>query len=81
MSGPTETVDIEKTARTTKVEEHANTEGSYYQGLLGGTAKKNFFKPLDSEFMHAVHQDAESVVYTPEEEVSLLASCISYQCS
>jgi hypothetical protein len=76
-----DTTDIEKTARTIKVEEQSNAEGSFHQGLLGGKANTSLFKPLDGAFMDAVHRDAESVVYTPEEEVCSLSILPSSSCS
>lgn len=46
------------------------TEGTHHQLALGGQAKrKHIFSSLDSVYAAAVHEDAETVEYTPEEEV------------
>ncbi|KAJ7057141.1 MFS general substrate transporter [Mycena amicta] len=46
-----------------------NKEGTYYQSLLGPTAKRaHFFSPLDQNYADACHRDAETVEYTEEEE-------------
>lgn len=50
--------------------ENSNTEGTLHQSQLGAKVKrKGFFSPLDFSFADAVHQDAETVVYTEAEEV------------
>ena len=46
------------------------TEGTLHQLALGDQAKrKHFFSPLNPVYAEAVHKDAETVVYTSEEEV------------
>jgi hypothetical protein len=52
------------------IEVDPSTEGTLHQLALGDQAKrKHFFSPLDPVYAEAVHKDAETVVYTPEEEV------------
>ena len=49
---------------------HTNSEGTAYQALQGPKPhRKHFFSPLDQAYADAVHRDAETVVYTAEEEV------------
>ncbi len=49
---------------------HTNREGTAYQALQGPKPnRKHFFSPLDQAYADAVHRDAETVVYTAEEEV------------
>lgn len=50
--------------------EHSNTEGTQNQAALGPKPRrKHFFSPLDPAYADAVHRDAESVEFSPEEEV------------
>ncbi len=47
-----------------------NREGTAHQSALGPKPKrKHFFSPLDSTYADAVNLDAESVEFTPEEDV------------
>lgn len=56
--------DVEKTSA-----EEFNTEGTVHQSRLGPKPnRKHFFSPLDSNYAEAVHKDASTVVFTPEEE-------------
>lgn len=49
-----------------------NVDGTMHQNALGPKpARKHFFSPLDSTYADAVHRDAETVDFTPEEDVSL----------
>ncbi|CAA7268786.1 unnamed protein product [Cyclocybe aegerita] len=51
------------------VSEHSNKDGTIHQAELGLRAhRKHFFAPFDPAYAAAVHRDAESVEYTPEEE-------------
>ena len=44
--------------------------GTLHQNAIGHKARKRFFfSPLDPASAEAVHKDAETVQYTPEEEV------------
>ena len=44
--------------------------GTLHQNAIGHRARKRFFfSPLDPASAEAVHKDAETVQYTPEEEV------------
>lgn len=55
------------------------TEGTLHQLALGDQAKrKHFFSPLNPVYAEAVHKDAETVVYTSEEEVWYYVSFIFY---
>lgn len=58
-------------AEDSQLKRGRETEGTSYQEALGTKAqRKHFFSPLDSSRAEAVHRDAETVQYTPEEEVS-----------
>ncbi|KAF9450793.1 MFS general substrate transporter [Macrolepiota fuliginosa MF-IS2] len=49
--------------------EQQEVEGTLHQKQLGSRSRrKHFFSPLDPAWAEAVHQDAELVQYTPEEE-------------
>ncbi|PPQ75407.1 hypothetical protein CVT24_012969 [Panaeolus cyanescens] len=51
------------------VSEHSNTEGTRNQAALGPKPqRKHFFSPLDPAYADAVHRDAETVEYSPDEE-------------
>ncbi|EKM78465.1 hypothetical protein AGABI1DRAFT_129571 [Agaricus bisporus var. burnettii JB137-S8] len=56
-------VDVSKTAR----DEQAS-DGTLHQSGLGPPQRRHFFSPLDPTWAEAVHRDAETVQYTPEEE-------------
>ncbi|KAF5348886.1 hypothetical protein D9756_009799 [Leucocoprinus leucothites] len=44
-------------------------DGTLHQNAIGSKVKrKHFFSPLDPAWAEAVHKDAETVQYTPEEE-------------
>lgn len=49
-----------------------NEEGTYHQAQMSfKPSRKHFFSPLDSSYADAVHRDAETVQFTPQEEVIL----------
>lgn len=49
-----------------------NTEGTFHQAQLSfKPTRKHFFSPLDPSYADAVHRDAATVQFTPEEEVFL----------
>ncbi|CCM05612.1 uncharacterized protein FIBRA_07841 [Fibroporia radiculosa] len=50
-------------------EMNPNADGTFYQSQIGERPSKgHFFSPLDAQLAEAVHNDADSVVYTEEEE-------------
>ncbi len=70
-------LDLAKTVSTEEDRENFHNDnaaqGTHYQQVLGGRAKrKHFFASLDQAFSEAVHKDAGTVEYTPEEEVGFL---------
>lgn len=47
-----------------------NHDGTFHQSKLGPKAtRKHFFSPLDLHYANAVHQDAETVTFTEDEDV------------
>lgn len=67
----TTSVDGNLTEESQIKQEQQQAEGTSYQEALGPKAhRKHFFSPLDPAWAEAVHRDAETVQYTPEEEVS-----------
>ncbi|KAF9051499.1 MFS general substrate transporter [Panaeolus papilionaceus] len=48
--------------------EHSNIEGTHNQAALGPKPRRKHFSPLDPAYADAVHRDAESVEFSPEEE-------------
>lgn len=67
-SSPTHSVDVDEVEKISP--SHTNREGTVHQLALGPKPKrKHFFSALDSSYADAVHQDAESVHFTTEEEV------------
>ncbi|EED84141.1 predicted protein [Postia placenta Mad-698-R] len=70
-SSPSPPVNVQKDVEECRVED-LNTQGTLYQLKLGGKAqKRHFFSPLEQDVADAVHKDAETVVYSQEEEVSM----------
>ncbi|KAF5325017.1 hypothetical protein D9619_009573 [Psilocybe cf. subviscida] len=66
-SSPTHSVDVDEVEKISP--SHTNREGTVHQLALGPKPKrKHFFSALDPSYADAVHQDAESVHFTPEEE-------------
>lgn len=65
--------DAEKTAVVDEaqiIEDIQRVEGTYCQSQLGDKPpRKHFFSPLDPSYSEAVHGDAETVRFSPEEEV------------
>ncbi|KAL0581030.1 hypothetical protein V5O48_001024 [Marasmius crinis-equi] len=60
--------DIEKSSNASANKPHT-TEGSAHQDSLGPKAKRrHFFSPLDRAYADAVHEDAKTVEFTPEED-------------
>jgi hypothetical protein len=56
-------------AQLTRSKQEAEN-GTLYQNVIGTKApRKHFFSPLDPTLADAVHQDAETVQYSPEDEV------------
>lgn len=67
-SSPSPPVNVQKDVEECRVED-PNTQGTLYQLKLGGKAqKRHFFSPLEQDVADAVHKDAETVVYSQEEE-------------
>lgn len=61
-----EDADVEKPIEAASF----NKEGILHQGKLGPKpSRKHFFSSLDPAYAAAVHQDAEEVEYSEEEEV------------
>lgn len=65
--------DAEKTTVVDEaqvIEDIQREEGTYCQSQLGDKPpRKHFFSPLDPSCSEAVHGDAETVRFNPEEEV------------
>lgn len=58
-------VDVPESVR----DQQQASDGILHQSGLGPPQRKHFFSPLDPAWAEAVHRDAETVQYTPEEEV------------
>ncbi|KAK7056694.1 hypothetical protein VNI00_002411 [Paramarasmius palmivorus] len=60
--------DLEKVGNA-PADKGFNTEGTAHQNELGPKPKRrHFFSPLDETYAAAVHEDAKTVEYTPEED-------------
>ena len=70
ISSPIVTMDIISKDTEASYEHSPDTEGTTHQSAIGPKpTRKHFFSPLDSTYADAVHKDAETVQFTPEEDV------------
>jgi hypothetical protein len=70
----TSSTEVKEVDVTKTVHDQLASDGTLHQSELGPPKRKHFFSPLDSAWAEAVHRDAETVQYTPEEEVRLRIS-------
>lgn len=67
-------VDVEKRL-SSSLPSDAEMEGTARQNELGPKLKRaHFFSPLDPAVAEAVNKDAETVEYTPEEDVRMFCA-------